>query len=83
MSKWIKCSERKPEIGKRVLVVEYGGLIKDKPFIRIGVFDDYHTGEVLCFTENGYVMPTQPELWKHLPVAPSYEAVKRGDDECG
>lgn len=83
MSKWIKCSERKPDRGARVLVASYTGLIQNEAYIRIGVFDDYITGELLCFTENGYIMPTQPVLWKQLPVAPSWDAVKRGDTECG
>ena len=80
MSKWIRCSERKPERGRRVLVACYTGLIQNEAYIRIGVYDDYLTGELLCFSENGYVMPTQPLLWRDLPDAPSYEAVKNGVD---
>ena len=76
MSKWIKCSERKPERGRRVLVCSYIGILKKEPFISIGTYDDYITGELLCFTVGGHIMPEQPLLWKPLPVAPSYEAVK-------
>lgn len=74
--KWIKCSDRLPERGQRVLVVRYTGYLSKTPHIQIGVWDDYLTGELLCFSENGYVMPTQPILWKSLPIAPGYDAVK-------
>lgn len=79
MSDWIKCSERKPEIGKRVLVCSYIGILKKEPFIGIGTYDDYITGEALCFScfsSGGHIMSDQPVLWKPLPTAPPWDAVK-------
>lgn len=73
---WVSCGYRLPEIGERVLVVSYTGVNRDKPFVRIGIFEDYHTGEVLCFSEDGYVMPTQPVYWRHIPRPPTSEQAK-------
>ena len=76
MSEWIKCSERKPEKGRHVLVCSYIGILKKEPFISVGFYDDYLTGELLCYSVGGHVMCDQPVLWRDFPDAPPYDSVK-------